>query len=59
MKGMLDKVTKTGFRFGDLRDGRNQDGVIETEPSPDDPTPAQNIIQAAVQMESAPKQDSW
>ena len=50
MKDMLDKVTKTEFRFGDLREGRNQDVVIETEPSPDDPSPAQKIIQAAAEQ---------
>ena len=58
MKEMIDKVTNTEFRFGDLRDDRNQDVVVETEPSPDDPSPAQRIIQAA-RTESAPTQDSW
>ncbi len=58
MKDMLDKVAKTEFRFGDLREGRNQDVVIETEPSPDDPSPAQRIIEAA-RTESLPTQDSW
>ena len=54
---MLDKVTKTEFRFGDLREGRNQDVVIEAEPSQNDPSPAQKIIQAAEQTESTQKKN--